>query len=200
MCEFDYQLNLIPLTRQELLSTVCEKVSKKRFKHILGVEQAAIELAKRYEVSIEKASIAALLHDYCKELSDEQFRQAIVDYRLDSELLDWNNNIWHGMVGRFIIEDVLDIHDVEILHAIEIHTTGSNQMNLLDKVLYVADYIEAGRSFPAVEAARLIAASNLDAAVAYETSQTLLHLIRQNVPIHPLTLQTYNHFCANMLV
>lgn len=132
-------------------------MSEKRFNHVLGVEAAALSLAERYGESKEKASIAALTHDYAKERSDSEFKQVIRDYDYDLDLLNWNNAIWHGLVGAQFVEKELGITDESILQAIRLHTTGASQMSLLDKIIYVADYIEAGRDIPGVEKARAIA-------------------------------------------
>ena len=70
-------------------------------------------------------------------------------------------------------------------------------MTILEQVIYVADYIEPGRNFPSVEKARKIAAENLQAAVQYETKQTLQHLIEKNRKIYPKTIATYNKWVAN---
>ena len=67
-------------------------------------------------------------------------------------------------------------------------------MSLLDKVLYVADYIEPNRDFPGVTEARIIASQSLDQAVAFETAQTIAHLAKKGIPIHPQTLETYNGY------
>jgi len=80
--------------------------------------------------------------------------------------------------------------DLDLLH-------GAADMGLLDKIIYVADYIEPGRNFPGVEEAREIALVDLDKAVAYETKHTLLHLINQEAVIYPKTIETYNHWVAN---
>ena len=107
------------------------------------------------------------------------------------------NEIWHGLVGADIVQRELAIDDEEILQAIRVHTTGAAKMSLLDKIIYVADYIEPGRDFPGVKEAREIALVDLDAAVAYETKHTLLHLIEQEHKIYPKTLETYNQWVVN---
>src|SRR5699024_11744963 len=71
-------------------------LKESRFKHILGVEKSAIELAKQNDYSTEKASIAALVHDYAKERTPEEFKKTILDEKLSKDLLNWNNFIWHG--------------------------------------------------------------------------------------------------------
>ena len=109
----------------------------------------------------------------------------IVRDGFDPELLNYNNAIWHGLVGASFVERELGIADVEILHAIRVHTTGAAKMSLLDKIIYVADYIEPGRDFPGVQDARAIAWADLDEAVAFETKHTLAHLLAQEQQIYP---------------
>lgn len=184
----------ISLSRQELLGKIAEQMSEKRFRHVLGVEKAALELAARYGCDPIKASLAALLHDYAKEQPDCLFLDLIDRYQLDPALKNWGNNVWHGLVGRYLIGEHFGISDEEILTAIARHTVGAADMTLLDKVLYVADYIEIGREFPGVETARDLAKEDLDKAVAYETARTIEHLARKNFPIYPQTLETYNAY------
>ena len=87
------------------------------------------------ELIAEKAGLAGLLHDYAKKLSDQEFLDLIDRYQLDPDLKNWGNNVWHGMVGIYKIQEDLDLHDLEILRAIEIHTVGADQMTDLDKVI-----------------------------------------------------------------
>ncbi|EHI70259.1 bis(5'-nucleosyl)-tetraphosphatase (symmetrical) YqeK [Streptococcus ictaluri] len=193
----NYQ-NYLSLSREQLLESISAQMSQKRFQHVLGVEKAAIALAELYGYDKTKASLAALLHDYAKECSDQVFLDLIDKYHLNPDLKHWNNNVWHGMVGIYKIQEDFGIVNQDILRAIQIHTVGSAQMSLLDKILYVADYIEEGRQFPLVEEARQIAKSDLNKAVAFETVNTLAFLARKAQPIYPQTLETYNAFCRYM--
>ncbi|MGT2810308.1 putative nicotinate-nucleotide adenylyltransferase [Streptococcus intermedius] len=188
----------VGITRDQLLVKMQQLLPEKRLKHCLGVEQTAIELAERFGVDREKAGLAGLLHDYTKKLSDEEFLALIDKYDLAPKLKDWGNNVWHGMVGIYKIQEDLGLSDPEILRAIEIHTVGSAQMSDLDKVVYVADYIEPNRDFPGVEEAREIAHVSLNRAVAYETTRTVEYLARQGLPIYPQTLETYNAYVGFM--
>ena len=181
--DLEYTEGIFPGTREELIKKVKESVKESRFKHILGVEKSAIELAKQNDYSIEKASIAALVHDYAKERTAE-------------ELLNWNNFIWHGVVGAEIIKNELQIKNEEILNAVRRHTVGDVEMTTLDKIIYVADYIEEGRSFPGVKLARTIAKANLDDAVSYETKHVLEFLLSQDKVIYPKAILTYNKWVA----
>ena len=183
--------------RELLMQKVQMQMSERRFCHVLGVEETAVALAAKYGADEAKASIAALTHDYAKERPNDEFELIIRRDGFDLALLNYGNEIWHGLVGADIVQRELAIDDEEILQAIRVHTTGAAKMSLLDKIIYVADYIEPGRDFPGVKEAREIALVDLDAAVAYETKHTLLHLIEQEHKIYPKTLETYNQWVVN---
>lgn len=182
--------------RQALLEKIRVAMKPARFQHVLGVEEAALALADRYGCDPKKASLAALLHDYAKEDADQVFHELIAKYELEKDLLNWDNNIWHGVVGAYKTAEDFGLEDEEILQAIQRHTVGAREMTLLDKVLYVADYIEPNRDFPGVEEARRIAKESLDKAVAFETAQTISYLAKKGIPIYPQTLETYNGYIA----
>ena len=184
----------ISISREALLAKMETVMPEKRLRHCLGVEKAARELAERFGLDVEKAGLAGLLHDYAKKVSDEDFLSLIDKYQLDPDLKNWGNNVWHGMVGIYKIQEDLGIEDAEILRAIEIHTVGSGTMSELDKVVYVADYIEHNRDFPGVDKARELSQRSLNQAVAYETARTVEHLVHKGMPIYPQTLETYNAF------
>ena len=197
MNELIYKEGIFPSNkREELLTRVAASVSEYRYKHILGVEQAARKLALRFNEDEELASIAALVHDYAKERSDADFKQVIMANGLDQDLLNWNNFIWHGVVGAEIIKAELNINDERVLNAVRKHTVGAAVMTTLDKIIYVADFIEARRDLTGVEPARKLAEKDLDLAVAYETKHTLEYLLAQNKTIYPAAILTYNAYVA----
>ncbi len=193
----EYQKHYYAGSRKELIAKVKEQVSEKRFKHILGVEQAALELARANDYELEKASVAALVHDYAKERSDSEFKALIVQTGLEQDLLNWNNFIWHGVVGAEIIKKELKITDEEILNAVRRHTVGAKEMTMLDQIVYVADYIEPGRDFPGDDQARQLAPESLRAAVEFETKHTLLYLMNNDKTIYPAAILTYNAYVAS---
>ncbi|MFX3731500.1 HD domain-containing protein, partial [Streptococcus suis] len=86
-----------------------------RFQHVLGVEEAAPALADRYGCDPKKASLAALLHDYATEVEDQVFLDLIAKYDLDKALLNWENNIWHGVVGSYKIQEDIGLEEQENL-------------------------------------------------------------------------------------
>lgn len=195
--QMEFSGNYTPFKREELMQKVQMQMSERRFIHVLGVEESAVALAAKYGCSQEKASIAALTHDYAKERPDDEFQLIIERDGYNPELLAYGNAIWHGLVGADIVQRELGIDDEEILSAVRLHTTGAAEMSLLDKIIYVADYIEPNRKFPGVKEARELAIIDLDEAVAYETKHTLQHLIDQEQKIYPKTIETYNRWVVN---
>lgn len=193
----EYKENIFPGTRDELISLVRSKLSIKRFEHVLRVEQTALDLSKQHQnVDLEKVSIAALVHDYAKERSNDDFINKIKEKHLDQDLLNWNNAIWHGVVGPEFIKDELRIYDEEVLDAVRYHTTGNAYMTTLAKLIYMADYLEPHRDFPGVEDARNLTYHDLNAGVIYQTWHTLKYLIEKKSLIYPATILTYNSWVA----
>lgn len=179
-------------SRDQLLTKISKQLKPARFAHVQRVEQTAVKLAKQYGVEVEKASIAGLVHDYAKQRPDEDFIEAIHHYQLDPDLVNWNNAIWHGLVGAELIKAELGIDDEDILNAVRYHTTGNRYMTKLAQIIYMADYIEPARDFDGVEKARLLTSQSLELAVAYQTKHTLLYLLENNQRIYPKTIDTYN--------
>ncbi|GKS80943.1 HD domain-containing protein [Ligilactobacillus pabuli] len=196
MTEIEYSAGFYAGSRQDLLAAVKKSLSQHRFEHVVRVEQAAVKLAQLNDVSVEKASIAALCHDYAKERSAEEFKAVIKRANLDPDLLNWGNFIWHGVVGAQIVHDELQITDQEILNAIVRHTVGAPEMTKLDQIIYVADFVEDGRDFPDAQIARSLAYADLKAAVTFETKHTLEYLLSSNRTIYPTAILTYNAWVA----
>jgi predicted HD superfamily hydrolase involved in NAD metabolism len=164
---------------------------------VLRVEAKALELAEHFAVAdLEQVSVAALVHDYAKERSEDDFEAKIIEKNLDPDLLNWGNAIWHGVVGAEMIHDELQITDEDILNAVRRHTTGDVFMTTLDKLVYMADYIEDGRDFPGVDEVRQTTLANLDAGVAWQTAHTLNYLMAKQAVIYPKTILTYNAWVA----
>src|SRR5690625_2204241 len=128
-------------TREQLIDLVKKKMSKKRFEHVLRVEKTAIQLAREYAADVEKASVAALLHDVAKEQSEEEMRDIVISENLNLDLLQFGSSIWHAPVGAVLARREYGVNDKEILEAIEYHTTAAPEMGLITQIIFVADYI-----------------------------------------------------------
>ena len=177
------------LSFDEIQLIVSQWLSKKRFKHTLGVVESATHLAKLYGVDVEKARLAALLHDCAKELPLQDMQNLVKSesYDADQQLLS-NGNLLHGFAGMIRAKKEFSISDDEVLEAIRVHTTGKVHMSTLDKVIFLADYIEPNRDFPGVDELRNVSELDLDKAVLLGFDNTIIHLIEQNLSIYPLTI------------
>lgn len=187
-----YQGKYTQLTRLELVDRLKLALTESRFQHVLRVEQSAVDLAEQNNIDPERASIAGLVHDYAKQRPDEDFIEAIKLNQLDPNLLNYGNAIWHGVVGWLFVKDELGINDIEILNAVNYHTVGHETMTKLEQIVYMADYIEPNRNFPGVDEARKLTYQDLALGVAYQTKQTLEYLVKNNRPVFPQTVITYN--------
>ena len=180
------------LSSAEIVAKEKSNMTEDRFEHCIGVSKTAQRLAELNHYDEDKAALAGFIHDYAKQVSVEDYREVIKTKGFDQDLLNWNRSIWHGIVGTYFIERDLKITDSEILTAVRRHTTADVEMTTLDKIVFMADYIEPGRSFPGVEEARKITYANLDQGVGYQLAHTLEFLIEKRNKIYPRTLDAYN--------
>lgn len=180
------------MNREEALHIVKQQMHEKRYIHTIGVMETAIELAKLYGVDEKKAEVAAIFHDYAKCRAISEMEEIIKSEGLPKDLLCYNKELWHAPVGAYLVEKEVGITDPEILQAITYHTSGHEKMTMLDKVIYVADYIEPGRKFPGVEEARKLAYMDIDQALLFALKRTIQFLMEKDQTIYPLTFQTYN--------
>lgn len=181
-----------PLSSEEIVAKEKANMDDKRFQHCVRVSETSRKLAQLNDYDEEKAALAGFVHDYAKQVPVDEYIKVIKQQDFDPDLLNWNRAIWHGIVGSYFVERDLKIRDPEILTAIRRHTTADVQMTTLDKIVFVADFIEPGRDFPGVDEARKVAYDNLDAGVGYELAHTLGFLVEQRNKIYPRTLEAYN--------
>ncbi|MQS76493.1 bis(5'-nucleosyl)-tetraphosphatase (symmetrical) YqeK [Companilactobacillus halodurans] len=194
MNDFKYDDIKSNLNRDQILDRMHDTLSDFRYTHCLRVEKVSRGLAAEFGGDVERAGLAGLLHDYAKERSDEEFIDVIKRKNLDPELLNYNNAIWHGIVGAEIIKDELGIYDEDVLNAIRRHTVGATTMTQVDKCVFVGDFIEPERDFPGIKTARAYAEKSLDSAVAYELKHSIQHLVEKNREIYPATFISYNYW------
>lgn len=171
---------------------VKEQMPERRWLHTLGVMETSVILANRFGGDPVKADLAAILHDYCKYWPVQEQAKIIRENGLPQDLLDYDKELWHSHAGAYIAEAQFGIHDEEILDAIRYHTSGREQMTLLDKIVCLADYMEPGRDFPGVDHIREIANQSLEKALVAGFDSTISFLIAKGKRIYPLTILTRN--------
>lgn len=183
------------MTPKEALDYVKPYLKTSRYEHTVRVVKQAAELAEIHQTEKNKSELAAALHDYAKYKPVEEMKRWILsDRRLPKDLLEYHHELWHGPVGALMLEKEIGLDDPEIMAAITCHTTGKKLMSNLDKVVFLADYIEPGRTFPGVEAVREAAQHNLDKACAMALKNTIIFLVEKGRTIYPDTFQAYNDF------
>ena len=182
------------MNREKALALVKGQLTEKRYIHTIGVMETSIALAKRYGADPKKAELAAIFHDYAKFRPEEEMKRIILEQNMPKDLLEYHPELWHAPVGAFLAGEEAGITDKEIVSAIRYHTTGRAGMALLDKIVFLADYIEPGRSFPGVDAVRECAEKSLDAAVFMALKNTISFLLSKNASIYPDTFHAYNDY------
>ncbi len=180
-------------TKAEYLSLLQTRLNEKRFIHSLNVADAAVTLARRFGADEEKAYLAGLLHDITKNETDENQLQIMESGGIILSMTQRNNpKLWHAMSGMIYLRDTLGIKDEEILGAVRWHTTGKAGMTLLEKVVFIADYISVERDYPDVDVMRHLAEVSLDAAALYALKYSLKHLSLKEKPICEDSVAMYN--------
>lgn len=177
---------------EKMRNDILSRLEGYRYKHTLGCEKAAMWLGEKYGEDVQKCSLAAILHDITKRLSREEQLYLCDKYGIipsDIEKTEWK--MLHGKTAAAIAKNEYNVSD-EIAHAIKCHTTGCENMTKLDKILYLADFIEETRDFEGVEPARELAKKDLDKALLYCFDFSLSDLIKRGKLIHKDTIKARN--------
>ncbi|RTE08520.1 bis(5'-nucleosyl)-tetraphosphatase (symmetrical) YqeK [Paenibacillus whitsoniae] len=180
------------MNREALIAAVKEQMPERRWLHTLGVMETSVMLAERFGGDAEKADLAAILHDYCKYWPVQEQAKIIRENGLPQDLLDYDKELWHSHAGAFIAHSQFGIDDEEVLDAIRYHTSGRENMTLLDKIVCLADYMEPGRDFPGVDNIRELAKTSLEQALIAGFDSTISFLLAKGKRIYPLTVLTRN--------
>lgn len=171
-------------------------LDRDRFEHSEGVMYTAAALAMRYGENLEKAQIAGILHDCAKCIPDNKKLKICEKNHIEiTEAEKCSPFLLHAKVGAYIAKEKYDIEDAEILDAIACHTTGKPAMTLLDKIIYISDYIEPMRSKASnLEEVRKMAFVDLDETLFKILSDTLVYLEKSSKKMDPMTMQTYEYY------
>jgi len=191
VCDYISQKGLYRVTARdfgEMEKIVRRMNGDKRFAHTQGTVKAALRLARKYGADEEKTKTAALLHDLTKNVPAELQLKMCGEF--DIILDDFERSepkLLHAVTGAALAERMFSINDGEILSAIRYHTTGKEDMTLLQKIIYLADMIEETRDFPEAGELRRLAMENLDRAVCRALSLSEEHVKQSGGKLHPDT-------------
>ncbi|MGV8983040.1 bis(5'-nucleosyl)-tetraphosphatase (symmetrical) YqeK [Clostridium sp.] len=181
----------------EMLHYLQLNLSEGRLQHSLGVSETAVALAIKYGENIESARIAGLIHDCGKNMKGDQLIEVASEHGMQIDKIYLQNpSILHGLVGSIIAREVMDIQDEDILASICYHTTGRENMSILEKIIYIADYIEPLRKFNGVEELRILSYIDLDAAIIQSLENTILYVISRKELLHMDTVRARNYLLS----
>lgn len=186
-------LDLKRLTLEELRPVALSYLKAKRVRHVLGVEQEAIRLAEKYGADVEKARFAALLHDCTKKLDLSEQLALCAQYGIELDELERRAlKLLHAKTGAAIARDVFGAPQ-DVCDAILWHTTGRPDMTVLEKVIYLADYIEPNRDFDGVDTLREAVYADLDRGLALGLKMSIEELEGYGSPVHENTRAAYEY-------
>ena len=173
------------LPMEQLEQVVISLLNPNRVAHVLGCRDTAVDLAKRWGVDTTDAARAGILHDITKAI-DGPLQLTLCDAygKLLSDFSKRYPKTLHALTGSLVAERIFG-ENKAVVDAIESHTTGKANMNMLEKIIYVADYMEPNRNFPGVEKLRELAYTDMDAALKLGLEMTLEHLKRQGAEVSP---------------
>lgn len=185
------------MTENEILTKLKATQRERRFNHTLGVVSEAERLAPKFGVDVEKAKLTALLHDCAKNLDEatgENFFVLCQKYgvKLD-ECAKCESALVHAFLGAAVAYKEYGIEDNEILEAIYYHTTARANMTPLEKLIYIADMTEPGRTIEQAKEIRRLVEVDIDEALIYAIGCSIKHVIKKGTLIHPDSVHALNY-------
>lgn len=169
------------------------KLSEHRYIHSVGAMKKAEELAVYYGLDAKKARLTGLAHDIAKQMSVEEIKNYIMKYNIElDEVEKMNMGLVHAKIGADICEREYGF-DKQMVNAIKYHTTGNPNMDLMAKVIFVADKIEENRDYSDVERQRMLAVEDIDEAIIEMINYATQSCIAKDNLIHPDSINTRNY-------
>lgn len=182
------------------ISKLCRKLKgeldRERYEHTLGVMYTSAALAMCHGADLDQALLAGLLHDCAKCISSKNKIKLCKKYHLGISETEYQNpSLLHAKLGAFLAAKKYHIHDKEILNAIASHTTGRPHMSLLEKIVYIADYMEPGRGgLPNMDDVRRLAFQDIDECLYRILKDSLAYLETKGITIDTMTEKTYEYY------
>ncbi|MEW6681094.1 MAG: bis(5'-nucleosyl)-tetraphosphatase (symmetrical) YqeK [bacterium] len=174
----------------EIERTLVSFMTKERLLHTKAVKNIAFEISSDYNIDDRKLELASLLHDIAKDIPKEEMEKYIEKYGIVlDEIEKKEKGLWHGIIGAYIVEEKFKIKDPEILEAIKFHSTGKPNMNLISKLLYIADYIETCPDDKIIEEAK----ENIDLALKKVVKKKIEYVLSKGCLLHPRSIELWNN-------
>jgi predicted HD superfamily hydrolase involved in NAD metabolism len=180
--------------RDQVLTWLADNVPASRLQHILGVEEMSVELAKHYNLDLEKAAQAGLMHDLAKYFKPNLLLQMAKAANIEVDpVCEATPHLLHADVSAIVAREKFGVEDDLVLDAIALHTLGRPGMSDLSCVVYIADTLEPSRgNTPQLEALRQVSQQDLHKALWLTCDYCLKFLLDSRCLIHPRTILTRN--------
>lgn len=177
----------------QYIELIRERLKPARFEHSMNVAKCAVELAKKYGADEKKAYTAGILHDIMKNtVPEEQLKWIEKSGVTLTKAEQGNFKLWHAMAGEAYMKLKLGIDDEDLLNAVRYHTTARADMTVLEKVIYIADYISEERDYDGVDEMRALAEKSLEDAMFMGLQFSITELAENGFVIHPDSVNAYN--------
>lgn len=187
-------------SEDRIMEYLQNNLNKQRYEHSLRVRDTAVALAEHCKADTSKARLAGLAHDCAKNMKDEEIINIIEKYGYNIQgIYKRTPNLMHGLAGAVVARKIMGIEDEEVLNAISYHTTGRSNMSILEKIIYISDYIEPMRNFPGVDELRRLAFCNLDEALLLSFDNTIKYVIDRGQLLHLNTIEARNYILCDKM-
>lgn len=173
---------------EEIKKYIKANLSERRYIHSIGVAQTAELLAKKFNCNIEKAYFAGIVHDMAKEFTKDEMNMKLSEFGAENLIFEYSFELLHGPVASLILKNDFCVNDEEILDAVFYHTTGKENMCLLTKIIYIADFIEPNRNFLNLDKVRVKAFENINEAIIIASDMIISSTLKKGKKLHKDTI------------
>ncbi len=178
-----------------LYKEVKDKLTENRFRHSLGVVKRALEYANIYHIDCKIVQLVAIAHDIAKDLSKEEVTCYLHKYNIELDTIEQlNPNLLHAKIGAAIVKDKYGFTP-DMVNAVRYHTTGRENMSLLEKIIYLADATEENRKYCSKEYVDLIK-KDIDKGIIEINKWVIKKLLTNNELISLDGVKCYNYYCS----
>lgn len=185
--------NMKMMSIDEIRDKLKQMLSPKRYAHSIHVMEAAGKLAEKYGEDVDKAILAGLIHDCARDLKKPETFALCNKYGIIADnVMQSHPELLHGKVGSFLAQELFGVDNPRVISAVAEHTMGCEGMDKLCSIVFIADYIEAGRNYPGVEIIRKAADESLEKAVVAGLDNTIEYILDKGGMLHPQTVATRN--------
>ena len=182
---------------EQINADIKERLSERRYKHSIGVMKKAEELAKFYGLDAKKARLIGLAHDIAKQMTSSEIKEYLSKYDVKLDEIERNNReLIHAKIGADICKRKYNF-DEQMVNAVKYHTTGNPDMDMMAKIVFMADKIEENRDYDDVEERRQLTLKDIDMAIIETINYTTMDSIKRGKIIHTDSINTRNYLLCN---